>query len=692
MRPGFLGTCVSVAIGCVLGGTLGLRQAEAQQPAPLPSNWQSLGVSDFINAVAPYYDNDSETLFYPTIDDNGVRTQAATLIANVDYSGSQYDLPTLNTLHMLANPLLAATDQTRITNAVTARQDNWSGQPFSSFNAKWNLMYRLRFPDLSRIQEGTRWVQAGGQLSAVPPECLPEAYLYFAATTPQAIYGGFTVQWQGQATAPQTGAYTFSISSINVNSTENINPVQVSMTVSVGGTVILSANANQWTASSTPVTLTAGQAVPLLVAWSCQTTQQIPTRALHAMLSWQGPGVPSSIVPQSVLTLPDGSAQGLQARYTWTNQSGQQQTLTRTEPNIDVVWTSRPVWLLADVSGQNQAGATFVQTATSTNYLSPYLNLTAPVQVHQLHAVFQDPDATGQILTSAQRNTILNMLQSQPSLLSPVSANQFVTFFGTYRFGNPEPAIQTFGVWVTANADITCKLGPGPDFDSDNRTGYRRMAVYVTQQLPQQAAEIQSQFLVTPDGRCCLPVAYALAYAALGQNNLTSWTNYLDAQLANSNLTGDLRVNWLLARALATEIGQAQPPISLSNQVYTRPTDGMKYVFQAAHTAQSAAVKVRVAQESAARQASAGRYDAATSTLQAVLNSASPAQQAILTTWINQLAGYSAVQANSASTQGAAALQAYITTLRQRRDQASAIGDTASVNRYNAIINALTSQ
>ncbi len=345
-------------------------RSEAQQPAPLPSNWQSLGVSDFVTAVSPYYDLDAETLFYPTIDDGAVRRQAATLIANVDYSGSQYDLPTLNILHLLANPKLSARQQTRITNGVLARQDNWTGQPFSVFNAKWNLMFRLKLSDLSRIQEGTRWAQAGGQLSAVPPQNLPEAYLYFATTPPQSISGSYSVRWQGQVTAPQSGAYTFSISPINVNSQDSLSPVQLTVTVNVGGSVVLTANSTQWTKASSPVTLTAGQAVSLVVNWSAQVGQQMPNRALHALLLWQGPGVSQSIVPPSALTLPDGSAVGLQTTYTWTNSSGQQQTLTRTEPNIDAAWTSRPVWLLPDVSLQTQAGALLLQTVTSSTYLA----------------------------------------------------------------------------------------------------------------------------------------------------------------------------------------------------------------------------------------------------------------------------------------------------------------------------------
>jgi hypothetical protein len=50
-----------------------------------------------------------------------------------------------------------------------------------------------------------------------------------------------------------------------------------------------------------------------------------------------------------------------------------------------------------------------------------------------------------------------------------------------------------------------------------------------------------------PDGRCSLPVAYALAASYLGRRRLSDWTAFLDAKLADPALTGDLRVNWLPA-------------------------------------------------------------------------------------------------------------------------------------------------
>lgn len=296
------------------------------------------------------------------------------------------------------------------------------------------------------------------------------------------------------------------------------------------------------------------------------------------------------------------------------------------------------------------------------------------------------------MLNSSQRGALLNLIQSQPTLLDVVDPRRFAAFYGAYRLGNPDGALQLAGLWATRHADIVCAMPTGGSFDTDCRAAYRRLALFVTQQMPEQAGQLQSQFLVTPDGRCCLPVAYTLALSYLSQNNLAQWARYLNSQLQNSTLTGDLRVNWLLARAFVQEIRQSQPNVSLDSEVYYRVTDSSAFIAQAIQSAQSPAVKVRASLESAGRLMATGQFDAATAMLNPLMNSVPADQQAILTTWLNQIAALQAAQANAATNQTAAAQQAYLTTLRQRRDQASAQGDTLSVNRYNAIINALTSQ
>jgi PA14 domain len=687
--------CAVFLLAASVVGPASRREAQAQQPT-LPSNWQGLAPTDFAKAVAPFYDIDAESLFVTTINDDAVREQAAALVATIDFSSSQLGYPVLNFLHMLANPKLADSDQGRIKNGLLARQDDWTGRPYSDFDAKWNLMYRLKLPAQLRLQEGTRWAQAGGQFSAIPARNMPEAYLYFAPAPPRQIDGSFSVQWQGQLIPPQSGDYTFSVSPINVNSQAGSDPVQVAVSISVAGNSVLTANSKHWTLASSQINLTSGQPTPLSVAWSAQVGRSMPPHTLHALLSWQGPGMANSIVPSTALMLPDGSAHGLQVTYTWTSSRGQQQTLTRVEPNLDALWTSPPIWLLADASATAQAGALLIQKLVATDYVSQYASLSAPVKLRQLYSPFFDPDATAQILSSSQRNTLLSLIQSQPALLDPVDPKEFVAFFGDFRMGNPDAALQLTGIWATRHGDIVCKPPSRGPFEFNSRGAYRRLALYTTQQMPQQVAALENDFLVTADGRCCLPVAYTLAYSYLGRNKLGTWAQALDTRLRDANLTGDLRVNWVLARAFVEEIRHVSsvkhgpPDLSLSIETSAHVMDGKDFLNQAIQAAQSPAVKVRASLELAGRLASTGQFDAAIGVLQPLTNSAPPDQQVVLTYWLNSIAALKSAQAVSPTGQNAAARQAYLNSLRQRRDQAAARGDTAAVNRYNAMINALS--
>ena len=96
--------------------------------------------------------------------------------------------------------------------------------------------------------------------------------------------------------------------------------------------------------------------------------------------------------------------------------------------------------------------------------------------------------------------------------------------------------------------------------------------------------------------------------------------------------------------------------------------------------------------ELAARLVALGQFDAATNTLQPLMSSASAAQQNLLTTWLNQIAGLKAVQASSAANRKRGRPAGLSRDAATATRSAAAQGNTAEVNRYNAIINALTSQ
>jgi hypothetical protein len=220
------------------------------------------------------------------------------------------------------------------------------------------------------------------------------------------------------------------------------------------------------------------------------------------------------------------------------------------------------------------------------------------------------------------------------------------------------------------------------------------MAIFVTQQYPQQAAALQQGFLQLPDGRCSLPVAYTLAYSQLSVGKLNDWIASLDAKLADPTVTGDLRVNWLLARAHAQEFTRTAPVHYPFGQAYPSswPLDGMRYLFQALNAAQTPSVKVRAAKEITARITAGGEYQKASDFCGQVATGLPDAQKAVVTAWQQQIAGFVALEPQALEAQQALANKGYLMTLQARRAQAASQGDSAGVSRYDALISAASNQ
>jgi hypothetical protein len=250
--------------------------------------------------------------------------------------------------------------------------------------------------------------------------------------------------------------------------------------------------------------------------------------------------------------------------------------------------------------------------------------------------------------------------------------------------GAPDQAVAAISQWASQQADLSSAFTMNAAFEGDTRDGFRRLAFLATQELPGQAMQLQKSSLQLPDGRCCLPVAYTLAASYLAQGELADWIAYLDGRLADSALTGDKRVNWLLARSFAEEIRLSTPNFSLP--LWSRPLDGRAFLDEAYQAAQSPANKLRVLKEITARLVWSQQYSAARLVLARAKSALPSAQQDTLASWQQQIGTLMAAATQAQKDQAAAAQQAYVNSLTQRRAQAAARGNTAAANRYTTLI------
>jgi hypothetical protein len=279
---------------------------------------------------------------------------------------------------------------------------------------------------------------------------------------------------------------------------------------------------------------------------------------------------------------------------------------------------------------------------------------------------------------------------ANPGLLDAMDAKLAVRFYESFRMGTPDRALDVFGAWSARNADLACEFSNDRTFDGDTRYSLAQLAIFTTQQLPDHYARLQNEFLQLPDGRCSLPVAYTLTYSYLGRRKAADWMAFLDAKLADPTVVADLRVNWLIARSFAEEHGTKPPahyPLRWSVP-QTAPLLGRSFLDQAVQAAQTPIVKLRAAREIAGRLAWAQEFQLAKDLLQPLSDSMPDAQKPLLAGWLQQLDGYLAAQASYQQNRQASARKAYLATLQARRTQAAAAGDTDTVSRYDAIINA----
>lgn len=668
----------------------GWVQAQAPvAPMSLPDGWDSLPVDQFVTTIQKFQNpvtSRLQGLAQP--DEDAVRTRAGKLVAGLNCADPKQDLQVVLTLLQVAEDFASKTDRARLKDALSQRQDDWTGRAWQDVRAKCQLMARLRIARDLQVQEARRWLQVGGQRDQIPAQDVPTAWRMF--TDGNSITRSFTVHWAGQVTVPQGGDWVFSISPINVNSQDQEYPMTVNETLTVAQTPVLSANATQWTSRGTPVTLTAGQAVPVQLDLAVVCPTKLAQNAVHAQLYWEGPGTPRQIVPATAVTQPDGTAAGFRATYSWTSK-GMPQTQTRIDPVIDFAWADTPIWLPSDAQPAlpqpspppgEWAGFRSVLTA---DYLASLENSAGAAQTHPF---FPQARETASLLSSAQRQAFLAALAQHPNLLVPLSPKRFWVFFGAFRFGAPDEALELFGQWAERSADMPCDFPTpaGDVFDQEARNGYRHLSVAVTQEMPGQWNALQQNHLQRADGTCCLPVAYTLTYSALGRNGIGQWIGFLDSKLQDPALKGDLRVNWLLARAHAEEVRLGEPdPYKIAAP---RIADSRAMLDEAQRTAATPPVKLRVARELAGRLGSLQKFDEARQVLTDVATQLPSDLAAAIPALKKQIDGVQGAEDAQAQTEKAAVKQNYLKSLQTRRDQAAAANDTDAVQRYDRLINA----
>ena len=144
-------------------------------------------------------------------------------------------------------------------------------------------------------------------------------------------------------------------------------------------------------------------------------------------------------------------------------------------------------------------------------------------------------------------------------------------------------------------------------------------------------------------------------------------------------MKGDQRVNWLLARSHAEEIRDGDHDRYDGDNV--RPLAGRSWIEQSLQTAETPAVKKRVAKELAARLTAEGYFAEAREVLDR-----NGGKSAAAVVWRAEIDAFEVADVIESKSSASQEQLAQITRLR---DRSSARGDKAAVVRYDALIRQL---
>lgn len=308
---------------------------------------------------------------------------------------------------------------------------------------------------------------------------------------------------------------------------------------------------------------------------------------------------------------------------------------------------------------------------------------TKPERVERLpHPFTVFPDYRGIVnkTSSAQRRSMALAFSLHPEIFGPLDLWTMVYFHDAVRFGAEREALDMLGTWMTVHADYPPQLAAdSQSFFDTNRAAYRHLIIPLVIEHAESAEWLEQDYLITEDGTCNLPVATVVCYVHLVSGRMLEWIEKLDARLAEESAVGDIRVNWLIARAVAEEV-RSCPQDHVQYPGCHRFGAGFGWLDEAMLVSKTPAVKQRVVQERVARFAALGKWDQADAELERIpeLSHLKAKLDEIRTNVAQQLA-----QDRIASD------KSVLAEMRRRQSRAVARGDSTNADKYAAIIEQL---
>lgn len=672
---GFLSLVLMVGLACVFSGV-----ASAQEdPQPSPEEWRKLSLAEFVGEIDRLTSGDqplSEQVW------NEIRSQSAERLVEAVGTGVQADYHDLVSLYLWGNQNLTARQRETVLAGLSSPGAQVSAWTFDKMRSAHQRMNQAAMPKDSIHALVLAWVGNRDIRSLADVDAAGWLFQQVhIIDREETAAREFSVRWTGAVQAPADGEYTFSICPINLNF-EHFDMFRRQTTaVWIDNQKILDSTKDGWTFKGDPVSLKAGQKTPIRVelSYNCSSREVFEERPAVAMLMWEASGMQRRVVPASALSPGEGEGNGLQAEYRLV-ENGQPRAVTRIDPQINYIW----------YHGSYVVPTHAELRSRLAGELWAYLVDPATLAAWETEGKARQSDWMGawwaflESLSTARQKEWVEQLLAHPALVEQCPARTAANLYRRCRIGAPDEAITLLSQWARSHPDAESVFAA--EYYKTNRDLFRDLSGRIVWDYPPHLEALETRSLELPDGRCCLPVAYTLAYGYWVQGRIRAWIDKLEARLNDETLTGDRRVNWLLARAQAEEIRRSQP----GRQWLTveRLLAGEHWLQEACLVAQSEPVRLRAYKELATRLAAEERLDRARKMLDSAATRCTAASSAeTVAAWRKQLDQLADSFDKHHQELDAAAEQAHIEILRQRYRRAVDRGDQEAASRYEKLLN-----
>ncbi|MHB9081935.1 MAG: PA14 domain-containing protein [Pirellulaceae bacterium] len=672
-RCGFLAVLLVFGASCAVF----LHWDDQEAAAQVPESWRQLSLPDFVREITQLTSGTeplAESLW------TEIRSQSAERLLQVVTAGTPADYGDLVSLYLWARPNLSAEQTATVLAGLSPQANQVSAWSYDQMRSVQTRMDMAQLPLDSIYALSMAWLENRDLRTIENVDQLGWLFAQVQAVERQEVAPQeFSVLWTGAVRAPADGTYTFSICPLDLNY-EHAGTFRKQITkIWIAEQQILDSSRNGFTYQANPVMLSPAAAAPIRVelSYTCSSNGVIDDRPAVALLMWEASGMNKQLVPSTALSPPDGNGQGLQGEYL-IKTGPQEATATRVDPQLNFVWYHQCFVLSPHDALRSRLADQLFAVASSADNLARWENNTnTNPERWQANWAFLES------LPVSRHKQWAQLLAAHPALLEECASWMVANVYSRCRIGAPEEALHVLGLWAQSHCDETPALAA--DFYAADREVYRGLAEKLVWQYLPHLEALEQAYLQLSDGRCSLPVAYTLSYSYWTQGRIGEWIDKLDARLSDEQLSGDRRVNWLLARAQAEEIRQSPPQRHWVTM--DRWLAGRGWLEEATLTAQSEPVRLRAFQELAARLAANEQLTAAGSILdQAGQRCTSGESVAALNQRRSELDTLSGVFQARHEHQEALAREAYVGRLKVRHQRAVAGGDQAASSRYEQLL------